>query len=390
METAAAIEIGRKVVKVADKVLKYLKEDNSHSYGLDEEVSVLLSGKDVAWPASSAVSLADYTTQDGSLTIAFCETSLDVAVRLVAHPFPVSSNLWNGPDIISDTKFRAMAASLFHDLIWEHASELAKAWGVSKTDVLGWGDGVLYAVWMWASEDTLLGRIEARVAWSVCEFSKGWYHTAKKWLGLHTIALATLLAAAGCVGTPPDWQVVEFTGTNAIIRAMGGEQTVEAEPETISTTAPSQEKEASGAGAGETSVTPAAHGDAVDFSSLEWAYGGFKGGGAKPVNGVEIGSLKVSGNLTYKWVAGGCEKLGATSREDAGHTICALFVRNGGRWKGGKFDWISTSRTSRDLKNIKSGYNGWPRDAVDKAEAFAFVIVSEDGKKRSNVAYAQK
>ncbi len=130
--------------------------------------------------------------------------------------------------------------------------------------------------------------------------------------------------------------------------------------------------------------------DEVDFSALNWSWGGFNGKNAKPVEGVEIGSLKVSGNLTYKWVRGGCEKLGATSREDADHTICALFCKLDGKWQGGKFDWISTSRLSRDFKNVREGYGGWRKDAIEAAEAYAFVICSKDGKRRSNVAMFAK
>ena len=89
--------------------------------------------------------------------------------------------------------------------------------------------------------------------------------------------------------------------------------------------------------------------------------------------------------MSYKWREGGCELLGAADRGDA-NCIAALFVRDAdGEWRGGKFEWISTSRTSRSLGNIEGGYNGWPTDAIEKAQGYAFVIVSKDGRKRSNV-----
>lgn len=134
--------------------------------------------------------------------------------------------------------------------------------------------------------------------------------------------------------------------------------------------------------------------DEVDFSALDWCWGGFNGKKATLVDGAQIGSLKVSGNVSYKWVKGGCEKLGAISSTDADHTICALFCKIGGVWKGGKFDWISTSRTSRDLKNIvgggdnSGGYGGWDKQAISKASEYAFVIVSKDEKRRTNVIKA--
>ena len=369
-------------MKAGQKVFKYIKADNESSFGLDEEVSVVLAGDDVAY-AGKVLVPREYTTQDGSLSIK-PEWSNGWLIRLTAHPFPASSRLWNGPDVIANNQYRSMLASLFHDLIWGHAAELARAWGVSKRDVLTWGNGVLYSLWMYASADSMRGRIEARLAWMACEFSKSWYHAFKRLVGLHCLAFALLLAA-GC-GTPPDWTVTEISGTNAIHRAMGRVETVEpateppeaaqdGEPAVTPVVAP---------------VTPTASADAVDFASLDWCWGGFNGKNAKPVADVEIDSLKVSGNLTYKWVRGGCEKLGATSREDADHTICALFCKLDGKWQGGKFDWISTSRLSRDFKNVRDGYGGWRKDAIEAAEAYAFVICSSDGKRRSNVALFSK
>jgi hypothetical protein len=89
------------------------------------------------------------------------------------------------------------------------------------------------------------------------------------------------------------------------------------------------------------------------------------------------------------WVKGGCEKLGASSSTDAACLAC-LFCKLDGRWRGGKFDWISTSRTTRGFENVRDGYGGWRKDAIEAAEAFAFVICSSDGKKRTNVALFAK
>ena len=125
---------------------------------------------------------------------------------------------------------------------------------------------------------------------------------------------------------------------------------------------------------------------AVDFNSLDWCWGGFSGKKAQPVDGVEISNLKVSSDsMSYSWKSGGCEKLGAKDRSDASQTLACLFCKVDGQWKGGKFDWISTSRKSRSLENIYGNYGGWDASAISKAEAYAFVIVSKDGKRRTNV-----
>ena len=136
-------------------------------------------------------------------------------------------------------------------------------------------------------------------------------------------------------------------------------------------------------------AAPSGSDDAVAFSSLKWNYGGFKPSSTATI-AARIASLKVSGDgLSYKWAEGGCERMGASSKEDAACLAC-LFCKVGGSWVGGKFDWISTSRLKRGYENIRDRYNGWEPDALDKASEFAFVIVAANGKKRTNVISAKR
>lgn len=625
MDTAAAIATARKVAKVANKVIRYIREDNEASFGLDEKVSAALFGDDIALikDGTALAEVCEITTEDGSLTITPIENGLDWGVRVTANPFPASSHLWNGPDLLKNNKYRSMLASLFHDLVWEHRTELAKAWHVSEKAVLGWGNGLLYALWMYASSDSLVGRIEARLAWEVCEFSKGWYHDVKKLLGLHSI-LAALMLAAGC-GTPPDWRVVEIEGTNAVLRAMGKEQRIEAPaagilPEIdVASARPWREcryssnwngsnaskrmmnlvspkfgetkvkeyldwqvgigcdhvhlllvNEADGEGAGYDALADAsarktalkrvkqirargmgvvawivaddsngyrkkvfadpakyaaglkeympylsyivlglemnegegsaakwkalrdaikdagwdgkfathhtsgkatyaglgeivmdqldpscstsdiaksvkalkskgyevcgfeysrgpdaskakaaldagafscgnwkgsgpvvapsapANGqqitqsaDEVDFSALDWCWGGFNGKKAELVSGAQIGSLKVTGDgMSYKWVRGGCEQLDKNCSHKDPCCTCALFCFVDGKWVGGKWEHISSDRTTRAFSNIKDGYGGWDASALSKATEFAFVILDDGAKRRTNVIKA--
>lgn len=609
-------------MKVADKIIKYVKSDSEKTFGLDEAVRVQLEGVDPIPGRNGTLFIVDCVTKDGSLEVHLIQGESFTRIDLTAHPFPASAHLWNGPDLLKKTKYRSMLASLFHDLIWSHRKELSEALGITIPEVLDWGNGVLYGVWMHASGKSFAGRLEARLAWQVCDYSKGWYHQAKEMLGLNSLILALLLVV-GC-GTPPDWRVTEIEGTNAVLRAMGKEQRVEVvaptteesatEVAVVASARPWREckyssnwdgnnaakrmmnlvspkfsdskvkeyldwlqsvgcdhchlllvNEGDGEGAGydaladastrktalkrvqqirargmgvvawivaddsnsyrkkiftdpakyaeglkeympylsyiclglemnegegssakwkslrdaikaagwegkfathhtsgkstyaslgsivmdqldpdcstseishsvtalrakgyevcgfeysrgpdkskaqaaldagafscgnwkgsaATTTTPtttetpaAATKDEVDFGSLDFCWGSFSGGKAKLVDGVEITSLKVSGSgLSYKWAKGGCEKLGASSSTDASCLAC-LFCKIDGTWKGGKFDWISTSRTTRGFENITDGHNGWQKDAVSKATEYAFVIVSSDGKKRSNV-----
>ena len=127
-----------------------------------------------------------------------------------------------------------------------------------------------------------------------------------------------------------------------------------------------------------------ANGDEVDFASLSFCFGGFKPKSDAKVC-AKIRSLSVNEKgMSYRWDKGGCEDLGCKDAKDANALACMFYQANG-QWRGGKFDWISTSRLTRDFANIDGSYNGWDSKAFKSANHFAFVIVSKDGSKRTNV-----
>lgn len=126
--------------------------------------------------------------------------------------------------------------------------------------------------------------------------------------------------------------------------------------------------------------------DEVDFSALDWCWGGFSGKKAALADVVQIGSLKVTGDgMSYKWVRGGCEQLDNNCSHSNPCCTCALFCLVDGKWVGGKWEHLSTDRTTRAFSNIKDGYGGWDASALSKATAYAFVILDDGAKKRTNV-----
>jgi len=125
-----------------------------------------------------------------------------------------------------------------------------------------------------------------------------------------------------------------------------------------------------------------------DNPKLNWCWGGFDGSKATETDKAQIKNLKVSSDgLSYEWAAGGCENLGANSKDDKDHTIACLFLEDG---RGGKFDWISTSRKTRDFKNIHGGYKGWDANAFKRAKKVWFCIISRNGLVRTNLISANK
>ncbi len=120
--------------------------------------------------------------------------------------------------------------------------------------------------------------------------------------------------------------------------------------------------------------------DEVPYESLRWTVGGFNGAAAVLDDVARIDGLNVHGSgMSYSWAAGGCERFGARDRSDYTKTVACIFYRDAaGVWRGGKFEWVSTSRLKRDFHNIDIAYGGWSRSAFDSGTAYAFVIVGSD------------
>ncbi len=121
--------------------------------------------------------------------------------------------------------------------------------------------------------------------------------------------------------------------------------------------------------------------DAAPFSSFNWKYGGVNNGRAVH-SGVNISGVQFSRNgLSFNYV----NNLSAwgLSSGDISSIACLFVLNNAGQWVGGKFDWISSSRTTRDFINVYDGYNGWSLADVPNPCQAAFVIVN--GSRRSNV-----
>lgn len=125
--------------------------------------------------------------------------------------------------------------------------------------------------------------------------------------------------------------------------------------------------------------------DAVPFSSLNWSFGGVKGGTAE-ISVASIGNLSISGNtLAYNWTGEDLSAWGLSRSDHTGAYACLFVKRSDGKWVGGKFDWISSSRTTRSLTNVNDKYEGWSLAGVPNPCDAAFVIISKDCKKRTNV-----
>lgn len=128
--------------------------------------------------------------------------------------------------------------------------------------------------------------------------------------------------------------------------------------------------------------------DAINYSRLVWQYGDFNASNAK-LDAVRISSLRTDGrNLSYKWDLG--LNVWGLGYNDPGAICAVFFEQSDGSWIGGKFDWVSTSRSSRELKHVES-YKNWPSSGIKLPHTgrVAFVVTSADGRRRSNVLVAE-
>lgn len=134
----------------------------------------------------------------------------------------------------------------------------------------------------------------------------------------------------------------------------------------------------------DTEDVPATALDDVFFGEFHWDWGGFDGSKAEKGE-VEIAGLKMGRDgLSFNYIED-LSHWGLSHEDYTGALACLFVCDRDGRWVGGKFDWISSSRRTRDFANVFGGYNGWSLFNVPNPTMAAFVIVSVNGKKRSNV-----
>lgn len=102
---------------------------------------------------------------------------------------------------------------------------------------------------------------------------------------------------------------------------------------------------------------------------------------------VQIKNFKMSrSGMSYSWASTTKLEVWGLPYTQAGALAVAGWF-DGKEWKCAKFDWISSSRTTRDWINVNSGYNGFNPNAFFGAQKHCFFIMSSDGRKRSNIIF---
>lgn len=182
----------------------------------------------------------------------------------------------------------------------------------------------------------------------------------KNTISLLSIAISAVIVATGCESS--ENSAVSWNSTSP-----------------MSETVTPNNNAGTGATVGSSSAS-----DQVAFSSLNWVYGGFNGSGASH-DKVSIKGLRMnSSGLSYSYSTD-LSAWGISFDDCNGALICMFVKNNKGQWVGGKIDWISSSRVTRDFHNVHGHYNGWTLSDVPNPTDACIVIVHKDGKRRSNV-----
>ena len=186
-------------------LLGYIERDQNAKYGLKSEASITIGGANIALSKN---------VDCGVLHI--CNIT-DYQVMLTCDAFDAESGLWNGPDIIpNNLKDGSFEASLWHDLIWYYAEEIAEATGMTISEVKQWGNDAFYAAWVYYA--SLYGRrvtLRARIAYWAVSIAKNWYGKVKAFLPIFAVTFVCSCFFAGCY-TPPDWKVIDATPIESV------------------------------------------------------------------------------------------------------------------------------------------------------------------------------
>lgn len=127
-----------------------------------------------------------------------------------------------------------------------------------------------------------------------------------------------------------------------------------------------------GGGSGECTIV-----DTMPTRSGEWSCGGW-GGGTIGGADIKIGSASISGRSKLSWSY--TKGQSVANSWGVNNTLVCLGLYADGNWYSGKIDWVKVNQHTKDLKNVKCGYNGWTNGVLQKATK-AKVCVCHNSKK---------
>lgn len=200
------------------KAFQYIKDDLTSWYSLKEQVSVRIKGEGI----NELLGKQEQMHHIGKLGI-YNDVS-DSSVLLIAYPFEASEQLWNGANIIPNTDYESMLASLFHDLLYGYLEELAKEFKCTESEMRKFADDVLWVIWFCKARSNT-ERIKAHIGYRVCRWFGGVFKSLSKWFYL--VLAVSLFSGCSCFTPPPDWELVEVENGEAVAESFMTQEQIE-------------------------------------------------------------------------------------------------------------------------------------------------------------------
>ncbi len=209
--TTAQFAILKKAVDLARLGIEYVERDQKIMLGLTRPQWVVFEGPGIARGSFDNGILAITSRRGGGADGA------DV-VRLDARAFSALMRFWNGPDgICNKVGDGRLESSLWHDLTWKFAAQIAAEWGFTEMEVLLWANALFAAAWKGYAKfypDARFVNLKVRVAYGATQFAAPWYHRLKRILGF-TVFAVCFVGCHGCAlfdAPPADVVMVDSSG----------------------------------------------------------------------------------------------------------------------------------------------------------------------------------
>lgn len=369
---------------------KALQSDTDHWYGLTYPV-------DYGTIRTERFKAFDYEDDLFSVTKVGEDRS-----RWILKAFDPETKYWDGVSNLKDrgtvTLDALFRASVFHDCGYSKVEAISKATGIPEEVLLAFFDDCFKIL----AEGYGASKKFTNPIYQCLRFGGSLYHKLRKALAFLLTVAALSAVPPGTMacysvktemeGPPPDvsWVGPFFDfATNAIDRIEDAQNhfLTNSVPQNDKIIIPTNEDASTHVPGDSTTISETIPQPTVAETLKIVSFGRPDVSKATETPDAQISDLKMTrSGLTYKWKKGGCEVLGATSKTDYDHTVAVVGYSNDGKtFHCAKFDWISTSRTYRDFKNIDSDYNGWSAERFFNAPKRCFFIMSVDGKRRTNV-----
>lgn len=359
------------------KIRSTIKKDQNHWYTLSEPVYYIGIATEHFAPFYYEdevlyIEPQNKKTPDGKL-------KFDIVVK----PFTWETHFWDGTSLLPDKGNKTLdalfRASLLHDVIYERVEQISKTTGIPVKCLLAFADDCLKLVADYNEANPFL----TRIVHSITRFGGSIYHKLKKLLIVPLVLTISSNLACYSIQTTIDEIPTQINYSGPYTEDFT-DQADQADQEDQADSSPVVLE------ANESIIVNQVNSNSTESILDNPAIiSGYKSKGnpdcSKCVEDkdIQITDLKItSSGLTFKWVSKG-NRWGLTE-SDVGLIACIGYGESIDKMTFAKFDWCRFSNTSRDFKNLDSGYNGLSKDIL-KSRCIGLFLMDKSGKKRTNI-----